>query len=575
MPTALVHPQATTPPASGLDWRAIAAHGIGRGDFGALVFSGATEAIGEAAGYCTWSTARKFALPDPRLRADRDLARDPASPLPLWSNDRVRPMPGVCFVFADPGHPAIDTFEARGGVEFEHYVVLSRLTESRLMEWRVRRFLDAPGGRCIALLGFGDQGARFASALAERGVDAGRLFVVDDRPERQGAAANAGVAVGSIDDAGVGEAALIATPLASVGRFSGAIRRARGEGRPVLDNSRSWDGRAEFTARGAALVTGAVDRCVSCDAGTVRVADHGLALGLSVIEDAGVSMGGVECRALRGGRMLARGHEDGPIDLSGAIDPLGSRARGTGASRWFVGLSGQSNHIDAALGIFAAREFLRDLYLDAAGALLPSEHRGALGATAFESLVARTCTGRSLGSPFMSAMEQTAMGVLARRYSGHGAAGHPIIEIGSALGGSAVLMATATRGDSAAVGPEIVSIDPDGPTRGAMRAVFEVEGVGARLTQIVKTSDEAIAEVVRMHREVGLVFIDGLHTAEAASRDFENYAPLVRPGGCIVFHDCDARHSGVFRTVARIAATDPRFALRCMIDTLAVLERKT
>ena len=55
--------------------------------------------------------------------------------------------------------------------------------------------------------------------------------------------------------------------------------------------------------------------------------------------------------------------------------------------------------------------------------------------------------------------------------------------------------------------------------------------------------------------------------------DFRSYAHIVRPGGCIAFHDCDLRHAGVFRTVAEIAANDPRFALRCMVDTVAVFER--
>ena len=72
-----------------------------------------------------------------------------------------------------------------------------------------------------------------------------------------------------------------------------------------------------------------------------------------------------------------------------------------------------------------------------------------------------------------------------------------------------------------------------------------------------------------------LVFIVGLHTADGAAGDFQNYALLVRPGPCIAFHDCDVRHTGVFRTVARIAESDSRFVLRCMIETLAVFERRT
>ncbi len=557
-----------------VDWKGIAAHGIGRGDFAALVFSGATEAIGEAAGYCTWSTARKFALPDPRLRSDEDLARDPASPLPLWSNDRVRPTPSVCFVFANGGHPAIDAFQARGGVEFEHYVVLSRVTEARLIEWRMGRFLDAAGRRPIALLGFGDQGSKASAVLMGRGIEAGHIHVVDDRPERQVAAANAGFAVVSLDDAVIEEAAIFATPLSGVGRFGGTLRRAIADGRPVLDNACSWDGREEFTPRGRIHLTSCVDRCVSCDGSGIRIADNGLALPLSIIADADASIGGVSCRLLRTMRPVERCREDGPFDLEHLSENGGPGLRVARFHRWYVGLAGQSNHIDAAFGIFAARAFLLEMFPEAAAEVLPSRHRGGLGATAFEALVPRSCTGRSLGSPYMTPAEQTAIGVLARHYARCGAAGHSIIEIGSALGGSGLLMAAATRGATGADGPPIVSIDPDVATRPSMRAAFEVEEYASRLMPIVKTSDEAIAEVGRAHRAAGLVFIDGLHTADAVGRDIDNYAPLIRPGGCLVLHDCDARHAGVFRTAARLAASDSRFTLRCMIDSLAVFERR-
>ena len=173
----------------------------------------------------------------------------------------------------------------------------------------------------------------------------------------------------------------------------------------------------------------------------------------------------------------------------------------------------------------------------------------------------------------MTACEQTAIGVLAHHYCGVGNNAHPIVEIGSALGGSTLLMAAATSGTSTADGPPIFSIDPDAPTRPAMRAVFECEGCAERLTQIVKPSDAAISDLSHLASKAGLVFIDGLHTRDCSVSDFTNYAPLVRPGGCIAFHDCDLRHAGVFQTVAKTAACDLRFKLCCMVDTIAVFER--
>lgn len=41
-----------------------------------------------------------------------------------------------------------------------------------------------------------------------------------------------------------------------------------------------------------------------------------------------------------------------------------------------------------------------------------------------------------------------------------------------------------------------------------------------------------------------LLFLDGDHSSEGAARDYEMYAPLVRSGGMIAFHDIDAAHEG-------------------------------
>src|SRR5262249_2622377 len=148
-----------------IDAAAVAAHGMGRGDFAALVFSGAIDELGEAPGLLTWSTLRKYALADPRVESGRDLARASGSPLPPWPHKVDGPVPGVCFVFTDDGHPAVDALRAREGVHLEHYVVLRRLTLEALPAARIDRFLKDADSRPIAVLGYGDQGRRIVSLL--------------------------------------------------------------------------------------------------------------------------------------------------------------------------------------------------------------------------------------------------------------------------------------------------------------------------------------------------------------------------------------------------------------------------
>jgi predicted O-methyltransferase YrrM len=554
---------------------AIAAHGIGRGDFAAIVFSGPADVLGEVSGYGTWLASRKFAIPDPRLPAEQDLARQPGWPLSEWPAERVRPTPGVCFVFADDGHPAVDAIRARGGIEYEHFVVLTRLTLAALMRRRIDRFLDVAGPRQIVVLGYGDQGGRVVRELLDRGIPSQRLSIADDRPERQIAAANAGLRVVTLSDPQVPESAIISSPLARPAAFTQLVRDALRAGGPVLDNSLPWDGHAEFSTTEHVSRTGCAARSTILEGRRLIAADHGLALPLCITQSCGLRVGERPVPALRSGfrATIATGNESGGLDLSRphATDQLAHLI--ANVRHAFVHLEGQSNHQDAAFSILAARAFLMEFYPEAISEILPAEHRSQLGSTPFERTVTRTTTGRSLGSPYMTPCEQVAIGVLARQFCGSGFDGAPIIEIGSAIGGSTLLMAAATEGERPSDGPPIFSIDPDAATRPAMRALFEHAGYAPRLTQIVTTSDAAIDRLGHLAGRVGMVFIDGLHTRACSAADFAAYAPLLRPGGCIAFHDCDVRHAGVFRTVNQIAASDARFTVRCLVDTIAVFER--
>jgi predicted O-methyltransferase YrrM len=194
-----------------------------------------------------------------------------------------------------------------------------------------------------------------------------------------------------------------------------------------------------------------------------------------------------------------------------------------------------------------------------------------LGATSFERLLLNHLDHREMVSTMQSPTQRVTLGVVAA----HHADDRPIIEIGSALGGSALHLAAATAvaGGCGGAGPMIFSIDPDAPTREIMRFALQREGYGDRVEQVVATSDEAIGRLQHLRDDCGLIFIDGLHTAEAVHRDFRNYAPLVALGGALAFHDvCPALHS-VMQAVVEHVLPDTRFSAMCLVDGLLVLER--
>jgi predicted O-methyltransferase YrrM len=49
--------------------------------------------------------------------------------------------------------------------------------------------------------------------------------------------------------------------------------------------------------------------------------------------------------------------------------------------------------------------------------------------------------------------------------------------------------------------------------------------------------DQAIVEKVREHGPFDWLFIDADHHYEAVLKDWDNYMPMVAPGGIVAFHD--------------------------------------
>ncbi|MEU6115003.1 class I SAM-dependent methyltransferase [Streptomyces sp. NPDC047117] len=135
-----------------------------------------------------------------------------------------------------------------------------------------------------------------------------------------------------------------------------------------------------------------------------------------------------------------------------------------------------------------------------------------------------------------------------------GALGLPLIEIGTYCGRSTLLLADAARAAGVAAvtvdhhrgseeqqpgwdyhDPEVV--DPvvgRMDTLPAFRRTLHAAGLEEHVLALVGRSPQAAA---LWRAPAGLVFIDGGHTDEHATADYEGWAPHVAPGGLLVIHD--------------------------------------
>jgi cephalosporin hydroxylase len=117
-----------------------------------------------------------------------------------------------------------------------------------------------------------------------------------------------------------------------------------------------------------------------------------------------------------------------------------------------------------------------------------------------------------------------------------------VLEIGTAHGGTLFLLTRIAAPDAL-----IVSVDlrrgPFGGGYPAWRARLyrSFARAAQRVVLVVGDSHEPrIGQRIRGlldGRHLDLLFVDGDHTQEGVNQDFADYAPLVRPGGLVAFHD--------------------------------------
>ncbi|MEU7150903.1 class I SAM-dependent methyltransferase [Streptomyces sp. NPDC045470] len=134
------------------------------------------------------------------------------------------------------------------------------------------------------------------------------------------------------------------------------------------------------------------------------------------------------------------------------------------------------------------------------------------------------------------------------------ALGMPLVEVGTYCGRSTILLADAARAagvtavtvdhhrgseeqqpgweyhDPTVVDPEVGLMD----TLPAFRRTLYAAGLEDHVVALVGRSPQVAA---LWNTPVGLVFIDGGHTDEHATADYEGWAPHVAPGGLLVIHD--------------------------------------
>jgi predicted O-methyltransferase YrrM len=117
-----------------------------------------------------------------------------------------------------------------------------------------------------------------------------------------------------------------------------------------------------------------------------------------------------------------------------------------------------------------------------------------------------------------------------------------VLQIGTCTGGTLFLLTRFAASDAV-----VVSVDlPHGSFGGGyspwLDPLFRSFARDAQRVRLVLGDSHAPATLACVREELGgrpvdVLFVDGDHAYEGVARDYELYAPLVRPGGIVAFHD--------------------------------------
>jgi predicted O-methyltransferase YrrM len=198
--------------------------------------------------------------------------------------------------------------------------------------------------------------------------------------------------------------------------------------------------------------------------------------------------------------------------------------------------------------------------------------------------IARLCKG------FLDEDEGLRLYALAREYAAIG----PIVEIGSYCGKSSIYLGAGAReaggtlvcvdhhrgSEEHQVGEEYFDPELLDPGTGLVDSLGELRRTLQRAgledsTVLLVTSSTRAAALCRP--PLGMVFIDGGHSFETATTDYEAWAEKVAPGGILAIHDLfpDPAEGGQAPiTIYRRAVASGKFDVLPTTKTLGVLRRR-
>lgn len=101
---------------------------------------------------------------------------------------------------------------------------------------------------------------------------------------------------------------------------------------------------------------------------------------------------------------------------------------------------------------------------------------------------------------------------------------------------------------------------------------------GAGLSDHVKLynmpAQQAATEHLADFANLRMLFIDGDHSYEGASHDIRLFAPLLQPGGIIVFDDYHSDCTGVQQAVAELIFSDPQYTAFTQFQGILIARKK-